>query len=81
MQHRACQVRSILKTKKLSEVEIEALRQNVTTPQETVEVLIENDTVKGSDVTTIIEIGVEQNHPAADGCMEGTDELHQTDDT
>ena len=65
----------------MSEVEIEALRQKVTTPQETVEVLIENDTVKGSDVTTIIEIGVEQNHPAADGCMEGTDELHQTDDT
>ena len=65
----------------MSEVEIEALRQKVTTPQETVEVLIENDTVKGSDVTTIIEIRVEQNHPAADGGMEGTDELHQTDDT
>ena len=31
-QHLACQVRSILKTKKLSEVEMEALRQKVTTP-------------------------------------------------
>ena len=31
-QHPACQIRSILKSKKLSEVEIEALRPKVTTP-------------------------------------------------
>ena len=29
--------------------------------------LIENDSVEGSDVTSVIEIGVEQNHPASDG--------------
>ena len=80
-QHPACQVRSILKTKKMSEVEMEALRQKVTTPQETIKMLIENDPVEGSDETPEIEIGVEQNHPAADGGMEGTDELHQNDDT
>ena len=76
-----CQVRSILKTKKSSEVETEALRQKGTTPQEPVEVLIENDPVEGSDVTFLIDIGVEQNHPAADGGTEGTDELHQNDHT
>ena len=50
-QHPACQVRSILKTKKLSEVEIEALRPKVTTLQETIKMLIENDRVEGSDET------------------------------
>ena len=60
----ACQVGSILKTKKLSEVEIEALRKKVTIPQETVKELIENDPVEYSDVTTVIENGLEQNHPA-----------------
>ena len=29
--------------------------------------LIENDSVEGSDVTSVIEIGVEHNHPASDG--------------
>ena len=29
--------------------------------------LIENDPVEGSDVTSVIEIGVEHNHPASDG--------------
>ena len=29
--------------------------------------LIENDSIEGSDVTSVIEIGVEQNHPASDG--------------
>ena len=48
-QHPACQVRSILKTKKLSEVEIEALRPKVTTLQETTKMLIENDRIEGSD--------------------------------
>ena len=62
-----CQVRSKLKTEKLSEVEIETLRWKVTTRQESVEVLIENDPVEGSDVTSVIEIGVEQNQPASDG--------------
>ena len=76
-QHQACQVRSILKTKKLSEVETEALRRKVLTLQETVEVLIENDSVEGSDVTPVIVIGVEQHHPAAEGGMEGADELNQ----
>ena len=66
-QHLTCQVRSKLKTEKLSEVEIETLRWKVTTRQESVEVLIENDPVEGSDVTSVIEIGVEQNHPASDG--------------
>ena len=80
-QHLACQVRSILKTKKLSEVEIETLRGKIATLQETVEVLIENDPVEGFDVTPVIEIGVQQNQPAADSGMEGTDELHQNDDT
>ena len=50
-------------------------------PQETVEVMIENCSVEGSDVTPIIEIGVEQNHPTADGGTEETDELAQIDDT
>ena len=66
-QHLTCQDRSKLKTEKLSEVEIEALRWEVTTPEESAEVLIENDSVEGSDVTSVIEIGVEQNHPASDG--------------
>ena len=65
----------------MSEVEIEALRQKVTTLQETVKVLIENEPIEGSDVTPVIEIGVEPNHPAADGGMEGTNELHQNDNT
>ena len=51
----------------MSEVEIETLRWKVTTRQESVEVLIENDPVEGSDVTSVIEIGVEHNHPASDG--------------
>ena len=76
-----CQVRNILKTKKFLKVEIEALRRKVTTAQEPVKVLIENVTVDGSDVPPVIKIRVEQNHPAADGGMEGTDELHQHDDT
>ena len=80
-QHLTCQVRSILKTKKLSEVEIEALNQKVTTPQETVEVLIKNDPVEDPDVTPVTESGVKQNHPAGDSGMEETDELHQNDDT
>ena len=42
--------------------------------------LIENDPVAVSDVTPVIDIRVEQNHPATDGGMEGTDELHQNDD-
>ena len=29
--------------------------------------MIENDPVEGSDVTSVIEIGVEHNHPASDG--------------
>ena len=65
----------------MSEVEIQALRRKVTTPQEAIEVLIEYDPVEGSGVTPVTEVGVEQNHPAADGAMEGTDELHQNDDT
>ena len=60
---------------------METLRQKVMNPQETVEVMIENDPVEGSDVTPTIEIVVEQNHPAADGGMDRTDELHQNDDT
>ena len=43
--------------------------------------LTENDPIEGSDETLEIEIGVEQNHFAADGDMEGTDELHQNDNT
>ena len=43
--------------------------------------LIENDPVEGSDVTSVLEIGVEKNHPEADVGMEWTDELHQNDDT
>ena len=66
-QHLTCQIRSKLKTEKLSEVEMEALRWKVTTRQESVEVLIENDPVEGSDVTSVIEIVVEHNHPASDG--------------
>ena len=77
----ACQPRSISKTKKLSEVEIEALRLKVTTPPEPVEVLIKNDPIEGSDVTPVIESEVEQNHPATDGSMEVTHELHQNNDT
>ena len=41
--------RSILKTKRFSEIETEALRWRITTPQEPVEALIENDPVHGSD--------------------------------
>ena len=67
--------------KKFSEVEIEALRRKVTTPQEIAEVLIENDPVEDSDVTPVIQTGVEKNHPAADGGMEETDELHLNDDS
>ena len=52
----ACQVRSILKTKKLSEVKIEALRRKLMTPQELVEVLIENEPIDGSDITPVIEL-------------------------
>ena len=55
-QHLACHVRSIVKTNKWSKVEIQTLRRKVTTTQETVEVLIENDPVEGSDVTPVIEI-------------------------
>ena len=51
------------------------------TPQETVEVMIENCPVEGSDVTSITEIGVEQNHLTANGGMEKTNELAQTDYT
>ena len=65
----------------MSEVEIEALRQKVTTPEEPIEVLIENDPVYGSDIAPVIEIGVEQNHSAVDGDMDGTDDLHKNDDT
>ena len=54
--------------------------QKVTTPQDPVEVLIENDPVQDFDVTPIIKSRVEQNHPAADSGKEGTDELHQNDD-
>ena len=43
--------------------------------------LTENDPIEGSDETLEIEIGVEQNPLAADGGMEGTDELHQNDNT
>ena len=43
--------------------------------------LTENDPVEGSDVTHVIEIGVEQNHPEADGGMERPLGLHQNDDT
>ena len=42
--------------------------------------MIENYPAEGSDVTPVIEIKVEQNHPAADGGIEGTDELHQNSD-
>ena len=41
----------------MPKVKIEALRRKVTTPQETVEVLIKNDPVECSDVTSVIEIG------------------------
>ena len=50
--------------------------EKVTTPQETVEVLIENYPVKDSDVTPVDEVGVEQSHSVTDGGMEKTDELH-----
>ena len=43
--------------------------------------LIKNDPIEGSDVTPVIESEVEQNHPAADGSMEVTHELHQNNDT
>ena len=42
--------------------------------------LIENYPIEGSDITPVTEIG-EQNHPAAEGDMEGTDELHPNNDT
>ena len=42
--------------------------------------LIENYPAEGYDVTPVIEIKVEQNHPAADGGIEGTDELYQNGD-
>ena len=57
----------------MSEVEIEALRGKVTTPRETVEALIGNDLVEGSDVTPEIETGLEQNYHAPVGG------LHQND--
>ena len=57
------------------------MRQSLATLQEPVEVLIENDPVEGSYVTPLLGIGTEQNHPADDGGMEETDELHQNDDT
>ena len=66
-QHLGCQVRSILKIKRFSEVEIETLRQNLATLQEPVDVLVENDPVKCSYVTPQHGIGVEQNHPDDDG--------------
>ena len=69
----ACQVKSILKTKHLSEGEIDVLRKKVTTPQKSVEVLIKNDPAAGSDLTSVIEIRVEHTHPV-DGGVEGTDE-------
>ena len=37
--------------------------------------MIENNPANGSDVTCRIEIGVEQNHPAANGGMEETDPI------
>ena len=80
-QHLACQVRSILKTKKLPEFKIAALRRKVINQQKPIDVLIENDSVERSDATPVIEIRVEQNHPVADGGMEGNDELHQNDNT
>ena len=43
--------------------------------------LIENGPVECSDVTPGTEIGLEKNHPKDDGDKEGTDELHQIDDT
>ena len=43
--------------------------------------MIENNPVEGSEVTPLFEIGIEQNLFAADGGIEGTDELHQNDDT
>ena len=46
-------------------------------PEEPIEVLIENDPVDGSDIAPVIEIGVEQNHSAVDGGMDGTDDLHK----
>ena len=46
---------------------IESFGGKITTSQETVEVLIENYPFKDSDVTPVIKVGVEQNHPAADG--------------
>ena len=81
VRHLTCQVRSILKTKILTELEIEAFGWKLTTPQETFEVLIENHPIKSSDVTPVTKFGVEQNHPASDGGIEDTDESHQNDDT
>ena len=43
--------------------------------------MIENFSVEGSDVTPIIEIGIEQSDPTADGGTEEADELAQIDDT
>ena len=53
----------------------------ITTPQEPVKLLIENDPVEGSDVIPVTETGVKQNYLAAEDGMEGRDELHQNDDT
>ena len=64
----------------MSEVEIDALRQKVITPQKSFEMLIKDDPVACSDLTSAIEIRVEQTHPV-DGGAEGTDELHQNYDT
>ena len=72
VRHLACQVRSILKTKILPELEIEAFRRKLTTSQETVKVL--NHPVESSDVAPVTKIGVEQNHP-------GSDQSHQNNDT
>ena len=46
-----------------------------------IEVTIKTFPVEGFDVTSIIEIGVEQNHLTANGGTEKTNELAQTDDT
>ena len=71
VRHLVSQVRSILKTKILPELEIEAFRRRLTTPQETVEVL--NHPVESSDVAPVIKIGVEQNHPGSDGSHQNND--------
>ena len=58
-----------------------SLMPKVSTPQEPVEVLTENDAVEGSDITPVIESVVERDHSAADGGIEGTDQLHQSENT